>query len=224
MSRLVLVVDDDPGVLELVEDALTIAGMDTTTAIDGLEALNLIRERQFDIVIADVNMPKLDGLELLRNLRERGNQIPFVFLTARNQKLDLSHGFRSGADDYLTKPFSIEELVLRINAVLRRTTTQQPKGMEFGRMLISPDEYSVKIDGHALELSPTEYRLLLSLANASPRVCSKNMLLDEVWGMGFSNSVSVVDTYISYLRKKLQQHSFNGIKTVRGFGFKLEAD
>jgi len=223
VANQVLVIDDDPGVLELVQDALRLSGMETTAAKDGLEALNTLREKHFDIVVADINMPKLSGLELLKNLRDKGNYVPFVFLTARNHKVDLSQGFKSGADDYITKPFSLEELVLRIEAVLRRSKTDAPKSLEFGSLRIYPDEFRVTVSEKQVDLSPTEFRLLITLAHSSPRVCSKNMLLDEVWGMGFSTSVSVVDTYISYLRKKLVQEGFMGLKTVRGFGFKLDS-
>lgn len=223
MTHSVLVVDDDPAILDLVQDALGLAGFVTTPASDGLEALNLLRDQKYDLVVADINMPKLDGLELLGMLRERGNLVPFVFLTARNQKVDLSQGFRSGADDFITKPFSIEELVLRVNAVLRRVISTEPKVLSFGRLTINPEQFRVEVEGQQVELSPTEFRLLLTLAQHSPGVCSKALLLDEVWGLGFSSSVSVVDTYISYLRKRLHKFDFDGIKTLRGFGFRLDA-
>jgi len=224
----ILIVDDEPGVRDLLTDALSMSGYETVNAEDGLDALNQLRSAAVDLVIADINMPKLDGFGLIQHLRDRGDQTPVILLTARADRHDVTQGLRLGADDYLTKPFGLEELVLRVAAVLRRTMGGGHGSgggpLEVGRFLMRDDQHTVSYDGQDLELSPTEYRLLQYLLERPGRVVSKTTLLADVWGMDFSTSTSVVDTYVSYLRKKLQPVGFNGLNTVRGVGVKLIVD
>jgi two-component system OmpR family response regulator len=169
-------------------------------------------------------MPKLDGFAMVEKIRDRGIGTPVIFLTARNEKPDVGRGFRIGADDYVAKPFGIEELVLRVNAILRRTSSSQKDKVE--KLVVGPISIDLNLarierDGEVISLSPTEFRLLVTLMENRNKVLSRQYLLDVVWGMGFADSATVVDTYISYLRKKLHTQSFEGIRTVRGFGFQI---
>lgn len=223
MPTQVLVVDDDSSVRELVCDALMLAGYQTQSAQDGLVALSIQKKNPSDLIVSDVNMPKLDGYQLAQKLRDVGDSTPIIFLTARSDKPDVSRGFRVGADDYISKPFGIEELVLRVGAVLRRV---QPKDkstekISIGPISIDPETIQVTVAGSQVVLSPTEYRLLMTLVENRNRVLSRQFLLDAVWDMGFADSATVVDTYISYLRKKLHTADYEGIRTVRGFGFQI---
>ncbi len=218
----VLIVDDDPGVLELVADALTISGHEIAKAVDGGQASVLMKKSKFDLVVSDVNMPKVNGFELLAWMRGRNDSTPIILLTARGEKGDVANGFRAGADDYLTKPFSIEELVLRAAAVLRRThSSEEATLLRCGPVVIDEAKYQTKLNDEIIDLSPTEFRLLFELVLNKNKVLTKYALLDKVWGIDFSDSASVVDTYISYLRKKLHRNGFDGIKTVRGVGFQI---
>lgn len=223
MSTQVLVVDDDSSVRELVCDALMLAGYQTQSAQDGLVALSIQKKNPSDLIVSDVNMPKLDGYQLAQKLRDVGDSTPIIFLTARSDKPDVSRGFRVGADDYISKPFGIEELVLRVGAVLRRVQPkdQSTEKISIGPISIDPETIQVTVAGSQVVLSPTEYRLLMTLVENRNRVLSRQFLLDAVWDMGFAESATVVDTYISYLRKKLHTADYEGIRTVRGFGFQI---
>jgi len=216
------VVDDESGVRELVSDVLELEGYSVTSAGDGLEALAQIRKQKFDLYILDINMPKIDGLVLLEKVRSSGDQTPALLLTARREKDDVHQGFRVGADDYVTKPFSIEELALRVGAILRRTsTTQTTNILRCGPISIDIDQHLVKHQEEIIDLSPTEYNLLYFLIERKNKVIRKDALLNAIWGIDFENNSTVVETYISYLRKKLHRDGFDGIKTVRGVGFQI---
>lgn len=219
----ILVAEDDPSVRDMICDALALAGYSATPANDGFEATQLLRTANFDLIVTDVNMPKVDGYELVERIRARGNQTPVLFLTARNEKPDIARGLKLGADDYVTKPFGLEELTLRIAAILRRT-----KKNDFGQAVlicgpvtVNLSSHEVLIDEEPVSLSPTEFRLLTYLMENKNKVLTKNALLDEIWGLSFVDSSSVVDTYISYLRKKLHVNGFEGVKTIRGIGFQI---
>ena len=221
-SRKILVVEDELSVRELIEDALNMSGFSVTTAGDGLEALNLLRNYQFDLLVTDVTMPKLDGYELVKNLRSKGNETPVIFLTARNEKPDISTGFKVGADDYISKPFGLEELIFRITAILKRVRPSAARNvLTCGPIHLNNETHLVTFNEVAISLSPTEFRLLEILMENKNKVLTKHALLDHVWDMGFSESTAVVDTFISYLRKKLHKSGFSGIVTVRGIGFKI---
>jgi two-component system OmpR family response regulator len=218
----ILVVDDDPGVRELVGDVLELEGYEVTIALDGLDALSHIRKRKFDLYGLDINMPKIDGLVLLEKVRAAGDSTPALLLSARREKDDVHTGFRTGADDYVTKPFSIEELALRVEAILRRTRNEQSANVvRCGPISIDLDQHLVKFEDSIIELSPTEYNLLQYLIERKNKVVRKDALLNAIWGIDFENNSTVVETYISYLRKKLHRDGFEGIKTVRGVGFQI---
>jgi two-component system OmpR family response regulator len=222
----VLVIDDEPGVRELISEALSISEITAVQAADGLEALSFLRRERFDLLILDINMPKLDGLALLEKLRAEGMSVPVLMLSARADKADINQGLRIGADDYLTKPFGIEELVLRVKAIMRRSKGEvaEVKVLTCGPISMDFSKYSVKFNEQAIDLSPTEFKLLEQLILNRGNVVTKETLLSEVWEIDFKSSSTVVDTYISYLRKKLHINGFEGIKTVRGIGFQIVAD
>jgi two-component system OmpR family response regulator len=222
----VLVIDDEPGVRELISEALSISEISAVQAADGLEALSFLRRERFDLLILDINMPKLDGLALLEKLRNEGMSVPVLMLSARADKADINQGLRTGADDYLTKPFSIEELVLRVKAIMRRSKGEvaEVKVLTCGPISMDFSKYSVKFNDQLVDLSPTEFKLLEQLILNRGNVVTKETLLYEVWEIDFKSSSTVVDTYISYLRKKLHIDGFDGIKTVRGIGFQIVAD
>lgn len=219
----VLVVDDEPGVREMLTDALVMQGYTVKAVTDGFEALKELRSAEFDLVVSDINMPKIDGYEMLERMRKVGDATPVILLTARGEKADLARGFRTGADDYVTKPFGLEELSLRIEAVLRRTFGSESGAnvLECGPVHLDQDSHSVTVDGKAVDLSQTEFRLLVELLERKEKVATKSALLDSVWGINWDTNVSVLDTYISYLRKKLHTVTWRGIKTVRGVGFQI---
>lgn len=222
----VLVIDDEPGVRELISEALSLSEINAVQAADGLEALSFLRRERFDLLILDINMPKLDGLALLEKLRTEGMSVPVLMLSARADKADINQGLRTGADDYLTKPFSIEELVLRVKAIMRRSKGEvaEVKVLTCGPISMDISKYSVKFNDQPVDLSPTEFKLLEQLILNRGNVVTKETLLSEVWEIDFKSSSTVVDTYISYLRKKLHIDGFDGIKTVRGIGFQIVAD
>jgi two-component system OmpR family response regulator len=223
---LILVVDDEASLAEMVCDALNISGHTAVAANDGAAALAIVREQRPALVITDVNMPKIDGFELLDRLRKSGNETPVIVLTARTDKQDLTTGFRSGADDYLVKPFVLQELILRVNAVLKRSGGLEDSShlFECGPVKIIDDERAVEVNGKPVELTRTEYRLLLELVQHKGKVVRKRDLLENIWGMGFATGATVVDTYISYLRRKLHTDSWAGIRTIRGEGFQITED
>ena len=222
----VLVIDDEPGVRELISEALSLSEITAVQAADGLEALSFLRRERFDLLILDINMPKLDGLALLEKLRTEGMSVPVLMLSARADKADINQGLRTGADDYLTKPFSIEELVLRVKAIMRRSKGEvaEVKVLTCGPISMDFSKYSVKFNDQPVDLSPTEFKILEQLILNRGNVVTKETLLSEVWEIDFKSSSTVVDTYISYLRKKLHIDGFDGIKTVRGIGFQIVAD
>lgn len=223
---LILVVDDEVSLAEMVCDALNISGHTAVAAHDGAAALAIVREQRPALIITDVNMPKIDGFELLDRLRKSGNETPVIVLTARTDKQDLTTGFRSGADDYLVKPFVLQELILRVNAVLKRSggLGDESNILECGPIKIINDERAVEVNGLRIELTRTEYRLLLELVEHKGKVVRKRDLLENIWGMGFATGATVVDTYISYLRRKLHTDVWTGIRTVRGEGFQITED
>ena len=222
----ILVVDDEVPIRELISDALSMSDFTTKSAIDGLDALGKIRRERFDLVILDLNLPKLDGLSLLEKIRSEGSQVPVLILSARRDRNDITAGLKHGADDYLTKPFGIEELVLRVKAILRRTDSGLNLNAEIvcGPIRIDLDRYQASFKDEVVELSATEFRLLEALIMRSGKVVTKENLLATVWGIDFETNSTVVDTYISYLRKKFHKDGFEGIKTVRGIGFQILGD
>ncbi len=220
----ILIVDDEAGVRELLKDALKLAGFETQAANDGMSALTLLRSYTPDIMIIDINMPLMDGFELVERLRKTGNNVPVLMLSARADRVDVTRGLTLGADDYVVKPFGLEELVLRLKAILRRSQLSGDlnPSIKCGPISIDDSTHTVKFNEDTVDLSPTEYRLLQVLIENKNRVLSKSVLLDDVWGITFESESTVVDTYISYLRKKLHRDGFEGIKTIRGVGFVIQ--
>jgi len=218
----ILVVDDEAAIRELISEVLNIAGFQVTTSADGLDALNQIRRNKFDLILLDVNLPKVDGFAILEKVRENAATQPIIMLSARTDKDDVTHGLRLGADDYVRKPFSVEELVLRVENRLKRDGKGLPEIISCGPITLNDEQHRVTFNDKEIDLSPTEFNLLFELLQNQNRVLTKEKLLDVVWGMDFETTTNVVDTYISYLRKKLHIDGFEGIKTVRGLGFKLE--
>jgi two-component system OmpR family response regulator len=224
MAELIMIVDDESGVRALLNDTLRIAGFETIEATDGMSALTLLRTHKPALMVIDINMPLMDGFELVERLRSSNDLTPVLMLTAREDKNDIARGLKIGADDYVVKPFGIEELILRIKAILRRSTKKisTPTIISCGPISIDDEQHLVTFNGEEIDLSPTEYRLLQILIEKKGRVLSKTLLLDEVWGITFESESTVVDTYISYLRKKLHRDGFEGIKTLRGVGFQIQ--
>lgn len=219
----VLVVDDEEGVRELLGDALRVAGYVVSTAADGMSALTVLRTSPADLLIIDINMPVLDGFELLEQLRKKGDLTPALMLSARGEKADITRGLRLGADDYVTKPFGLEELLLRVGAILRRTkaTVIENSILRCGPLALDEDQHKVFYSDEEIELSPTEFRLLQELMRNKGRVLTKSALLRDVWEIDFETETSVLDTYISYLRKKLNRNDNEFIRTVRGVGYQI---
>jgi len=226
MGQLIMIIDDEAGVRDLLGDALKLAGFETIAATDAMNAQTLLRTVKPDLLIVDINMPLMDGFEFIERIRGNGDSTPALMLSARGDRADITRGLTLGADDYVTKPFGLEELVLRIKAILRRSqfSSTESTTLTHGPITLDADTHQVTFNDEVVDLSPTEFRLLHVLLESKGRVLSKTYLLDEVWGITFESESTVVDTYISYLRKKLHRDGFEGIRTVRGVGFQLQAE
>lgn len=219
----VLVVEDDDAILQLVATALRFTGYRVTTATTGRDALATVRNDAFDLLVLDVNLPDIDGFTICTRLRAGGDTTPVVFLTARDDPEDLRTGFTGGGDDYITKPFSLEELLLRIEAVLRRSRPQEAATAQLRCGDVTLDEAAFRVwrGDEEISLSPTEFRLLRYLLLNRDRVVSKQQILDHVWDYEHIGDPTSVETYISYLRRKLDDRDARLIHTVRGFGYSL---
>jgi len=219
----ILVVEDEDAIRELVATALRFTGFSVQTASSGAEALSEARNGKFDLLVLDVNLPDVDGFTVCRKLREDRNRVSVVFLTARDDPSDLRNGFLGGGDDYVTKPFSLEELMLRIDAVLRRSAgpLDGPARLSCGDLALDEDAHRVWVGSNEVFLSPTEFRLLRYFLLNRDRVVSKNQILEHVWDYDFSGDQSAVETYVSYLRRKLGDKDARLIRTVRGFGYSM---
>lgn len=219
----ILVAEDEMSLNDLLQDALRMNGYETISAKHGLEALRLTREEKPDLVILDINMPQIDGFEVLEKLRKENNNVPVIVLTARDQKDDKATGFGLGADDFVTKPFGLEELLMRVAAVLRRAKNVKPTSnlLIVGKIELDQNNYRLKVNGTEVEISPTEFKLLQYLMNNSGRVLTREQILSAVWGLDFETDGAILDTYISYLRKKIGNSA--NIRTVRGIGYQIEA-
>jgi two-component system, OmpR family, response regulator len=219
-----LVVDDEPFLRDAVAASLRFLGFAVTTAQTGAGALRLARYRPFDLVVLDVMLPDTDGFEVVRRLRRDGLRVPVIFLTARDTRTDKVTGLTLGGDDYMTKPFGLEELAARIRTVLRRTrsvATAAGPVLEFADIELDQDSYEVRRSGQLIPLSPTEFRLLRYLMLNPGRVLTRAQLLDHVWDYDFGGSGTVVSTYVAYLRRKLARHGSDVIHTQRGIGYSL---
>jgi two-component system, OmpR family, response regulator len=219
-----LVVDDEPFLRDAVAASLRFLGFEVTTAATGAGALRLAREHPFDLVVLDVMLPDTDGFEVVARLRRDGCRVPVIFLTAKDTQADKVTGLTLGGDDYLTKPFGLEELAARIRTVLRRTRPASAGTgpvLTFADIWLDQDSYEVRRGGHLVDLSPTEFRLLRYLMLNPGRVLTRAQLLDHVWDYDFGGSSTVVATYIAYLRRKLAQFGPDVIHTQRAVGYRL---
>ena len=221
----ILVVDDEPSITDLVTMALHVQGATVEVAHTGTEALRAIREFRPHLIVLDVMLPDLDGFTVLERMgRERQSaDIPVLFLTARGDLDDRLRGLALGGDDYMTKPFSVEELLLRINAILRRAEGYEETGprMVVADVELDEESHEVHRGGVAVELTPTEFRLLHYLMMNAGQVVSKAQIRDRVWDYSFDGKVNMVEVYVSYLRKKLDVHGPPLIRTVRGIGYSM---
>ena len=224
-----LVVDDEPFLREAVAASLRFLGFRVTTAQTAAGALRLARDRPFDLIVLDVMLPDGDGFEVVRRLRRDGCGVPVTFLTARDTEADKVAGLSLGGDDYMTKPFGLEELAARVRTVLRRTMPAGPPGavaaagpvLRFADLELDQERYEVRRDGHPIELSPTEFRLLRYLMLNPGRVLTRAQLLDHAWDYDFGGSRTVVATYVAYLRRKLARYGPDVIHTQRAVGYSL---
>jgi two-component system, OmpR family, response regulator len=219
----VLVVDDEANIAELVATALRYEGFDVATAADGAQALATVRAFAPDLVVLDVMLPDTNGFELQARIRADGQRVPVLFLTARDAVEDRVRGLTLGADDYMTKPFSLEELVARVHAILRRTAgaAHVSHRLTFSDLELDDETHEVRRAGRRVNLSPTEFSLLRYLLLNSRKVLSKAQILDHVWQYDFGGDGRIVETYISYLRKKIDAGGPPLIHTLRGVGYSL---
>jgi two-component system OmpR family response regulator len=221
----VLVVDDEPNIVELLSVSLRFAGFDVRTAADGRSALDVARSFGPDLLVLDVMMPGLDGFDVLRSLRSGGSRVPVLFLTAKDAPEDKVAGLTLGGDDYVTKPFSLEEVVARIRAVLRRTNGTdggaRSARLSFADIELDEDSHEVWKAGEQVALSPTEFKLLRYFMQNPGRVLSKPQILDHVWQYDFGGDANVVESYVSYLRRKVDTTEPRLLHTLRGVGYVL---
>jgi two-component system, OmpR family, response regulator len=225
----VLVVDDEPNIRELVQVALKFHGCAVSTAASGTDALRQAESARPDLIVLDVVLPDIDGFEVCRRLRAGGNEVPVIFLTARDTSSDTVTGLALGGDDYVTKPFSVEALVARVRAVLRRASrsvaadadTGAEGILRIGDLELDESRWSVYRAGVPVELSPTEFRLLAYLMRHQGRVLTRAQLLENVWGWDYAGQSQIVETYVSYLRRKLDPLGPPLIHTQRGVGYSL---
>jgi two-component system OmpR family response regulator len=219
----VLVVDDEASITELVCLALRYEGFEVAAAHAGRPALDAAASFRPHLIVLDIMLPDIDGYEVARRLANEGRRIPILFLTARDTTEDKVRGLTLGGDDYVTKPFSIEELVARIRAVLRRTqqATDTSARLQFADLELDDDTHEVRRAGIRIELTATEFKLLRYLLLNARRVVSKDQILDHVWNYDFGGNANVVETYVSYLRRKLDPLGPPLIHTVRGVGYSL---
>jgi len=232
MSR-ILIVEDEELIREMLVVALEEEGYDITTAADGRSALELFKsfpansaDTPFDLVILDLMLPQVNGLDICRLIRHQGNPVPILILSAKGSETDRVLGLEVGADDYLTKPFSMRELVARCRALLRRqrlTTAPQAPILQYKDVMLYPQECRVVVRGKEVNLSPKEFRLLELFMSYTRRVWSREQLLDQIWGADFVGDSKTVDVHIRWLREKLEQDPSHPeyIVTVRGFGYRF---
>jgi len=226
IKRRILVVDDEDNLRTMLVAALKFEGYDVTAAADGREGLRSVKESKPDLIVLDVMMPELDGFGMLKRLRESGDRTPVVFLTARDTSADAVAGLGLGADDYLSKPFSLEELVARVEAVMRRAdaSPNASSTMTLADLTIDDVAHRVTRGAEEIHLSPTEYKLVAFLLANAGRVMSRGQLLTNVWGYSPDDDPSVVETYIGYVRKKIDHIEPKLIQTVRGVGYTMRVE
>ncbi|TDL34339.1 response regulator transcription factor [Jeotgalibacillus sp. S-D1] len=231
MSKRVLVVDDEQSIVTLLQYNLEQAGYEVITALDGAAGKQKALEEKPDLIVLDLMLPKMDGIEVCKQLRQEHVQIPIIMLTAKDDEFDKVLGLELGADDYMTKPFSPREVVARAKAILRRTKQpdvkeQEENGLSFeiGEVKVFPEQYEAYFKNEQLELTPKEFELLLYLIENKGRVLTRDQLLQAVWNYDFAGDTRIVDVHISHLREKIEENTKKPlyIKTIRGLGYKME--
>ncbi|MBS4219386.1 response regulator transcription factor [Bacillus sp. FJAT-49711] len=231
MVERVLVVDDEPSIVTLLRFNLEKAGFSVMTAADGKTGLEMAMKENPDLIVLDLMLPGMDGMDVCKTLRQEKVKTPILMLTAKDDEFDKVLGLELGADDYLTKPFSPREVIARVKAILRRSNmneaseaTSKNEVIEIGKLTVFPEKYEAVLSGEKLELTPKEFELLLYLSNNQGKVLSRHQLLDAVWNYDFAGDSRIVDVHISHLREKIEEDTKQPdyIKTIRGFGYKLE--
>ncbi len=233
MKNKILVVDDEQSIVTLLQYNLEQAGFEVLTAMDGEEGKQLAELESPDIIVLDLMLPKLDGMEVCKQLRQEKIMTPILMLTAKDDELDKILGLELGADDYMVKPFSPREVIARVKAILRRTQVQQETSEESGKeesqilignLMIHPEKYEAYFKENLIELTLKEFELLLYLAQNKGRVLTRDQLLSAVWNYDFAGDTRIVDVHISHLREKIEEDTKKPayIKTIRGLGYKLE--
>ncbi|MEK3887949.1 response regulator transcription factor [Bacillus sp. FSL K6-3431] len=229
----ILVVDDEPSIVTLLKFNLEKAGFSVITAVDGKAGFSLAMEEKPDLIVLDLMLPFMDGMDVCKQLRQEKVETPILMLTARDDEFDKVLGLELGADDYLTKPFSPREVVARVKAILRRVNmsekganneTEEKSSIQIGELVIYPERYEATMGGNILDLTPKEFELLLYLAHHRRKVLNRDQLLTAVWNYDYAGDSRIVDVHISHLREKIEMDKRKPlyIKTVRGFGYKLE--
>jgi two-component system alkaline phosphatase synthesis response regulator PhoP len=227
MKKKILIVDDEPSISTLIEFNLKLAGFEVLCVYDGEEVFNAIQTFRPDLVVLDLMLPKMDGIQVCRKLREKNNLVPIIMLTAMQDLSDKIAGLDNGADDYMTKPFSPHELISRIHAILRRIQTfaftSEHEPVMIGEIVIHPDQREMTVRGKKIELTPKEFELMLFLCKHRGKVLSRQQLLHGVWNYHFLGDTRIVDVHISHLRDKIEHNARNPeyIVTIRNVGYKL---
>lgn len=227
MNRHILIVEDEPSIVTLLKYNLEQRDFQTDVAYDGEQAMERFKEKEYDLIVLDVMLPKMDGITVCKSIRKINQQVPIIMLTAKETEYDKVHGLEIGADDYLTKPFSPKELIARINAILRRTGERDSKKSSkivIGDIVIFPQKFEAHLKGELLELTRKEFELLVYLSQHKGEILSREQLLNAIWDFDFIGDSRIVDVQVSHLRDKIEVDSKKPryIKTVRGFGYKME--
>ncbi|KGR91434.1 chemotaxis protein CheY [Ureibacillus massiliensis 4400831 = CIP 108448 = CCUG 49529] len=232
MSKVILVVEDEVSIATLLKYNLERVGFEVLLAHDGKEGLDTALEKSPDLIILDLMLPTMDGMEICKELRSQKKNIPIIMLTARDDEFDKVLGLELGADDYMTKPFSPREVIARVKAVLRRFTPSsdieeedlENKTLQFGKLVVYPERFEALLDDEPLEFTPKEFELLVYLLENKNRVLTRDQLLSAVWNYDFAGDTRIVDVHISHLREKIEENSRKPkfIKTIRGIGYKFE--
>ncbi|MCP4934266.1 MAG: response regulator transcription factor [bacterium] len=226
MTRNILIVDDDPHILEIISFALDKAGMKTEMAADGQDALTTIKAHNFDLIVLDISMPELDGLEVCRELRKT-SEVPVLFLSSRDEEIDRIVGLEIGGDDYVTKPFSVRELVARIKAILKRTTSVAPKEqgdepLRHGGVVLEPRQHRVRFEKFDVQLTATEFSILKAFLDQPLRAFDRNNIIDKIYDFNIHVSDRTIDSHVRHIRNKFAVLGCdNLIETVHGIGYRL---
>lgn len=221
----ILIVEDEKPIQTLLKYNLKQAGFETIIAGDGEEAIHMTAAYSPDLILLDIMLPKMDGIEVCKSLRESGSNIPVIMLTAKGDELEKVLGLEIGADDYMTKPFSPREVIARVNAVLRRSTDQKTVTLlKSGGLTIDLDRYQAYLNDSELDFTPKEFELLVYLIQNKNRALTRDQLLSAVWNYDFVGDTRIVDVHVSHLREKIEENTKKPlfIKTVRGIGYKFE--